>query len=155
MPDDARGHRYRGDQEELFRSFNDELFGDLTRTVEASRDIIEDACAHAWAQFLRYQPDRDQNWRGWLFRTAQREAWRLSRERWQTYEYREQIDVPGTALAPQPVHALDPILVREALRERLAAIAGLSEEDRRLVALRAEGYRYGAPWTHLTPGLPG
>jgi predicted DNA-binding protein (UPF0251 family) len=24
------------------------------------------------------QPDRDRNWRGWLFRTAQREAWRLN-----------------------------------------------------------------------------
>jgi hypothetical protein len=31
-----------------------------------------------WVQFLRHQPDRDQNWQGWLFRTAQREAWRLT-----------------------------------------------------------------------------
>ena len=40
--------------------------------------LIEDACSFAWAKFLQCQPDRNENWKGWLFRTAQREAWRLS-----------------------------------------------------------------------------
>ena len=32
-------------------------------------------------QFLRYQPERDRQWRGWLVRTAQCEAWRLTAPR--------------------------------------------------------------------------
>ena len=29
---------------------------------------------------MRHQPSRDNNWQGWLFRVAQREAWRIERE---------------------------------------------------------------------------
>src|SRR5690242_15264405 len=44
-----------------------------------SHQTVEDACSFAWAQFLTDQPDRDRNWRSWMFRTAQREAWLLHR----------------------------------------------------------------------------
>jgi RNA polymerase sigma factor (sigma-70 family) len=70
---------WHGDEEELFQSFNAELHRDVGRAVRASDADVEDACAYAWAQFLRYQPDRDRNWRGWLYRVATREAIRLSR----------------------------------------------------------------------------
>jgi hypothetical protein len=71
----------RGDEAELFRAFNDHLVRELARAVRVlSPQVIEDACAYAWAQFLEHQPDRDLNWRGWLFRVAQRECWRLDRE---------------------------------------------------------------------------
>jgi DNA-directed RNA polymerase specialized sigma24 family protein len=43
-------------------------------------DIVDDACAYAWTQFLHYQPDRNRGWRSWLITTAEREAWRLHRK---------------------------------------------------------------------------
>jgi len=61
----------QGDEAELFELFNDELMGRVARSVRTSPETIKDACSIAWMQFLRYQPDRDQEWRGWLFRTAE------------------------------------------------------------------------------------
>jgi hypothetical protein len=31
-------------------------------------------------EFMRYQPDRNRSWQGWLVTTAEREAWRLHRK---------------------------------------------------------------------------
>src|SRR3954468_17695868 len=71
----------RGDEAELFEAFSHELIRSVAGAViKTTPQVIEDACAFAWAQFMERQPDRDQNWKGWLFRTAQREAWRLQRE---------------------------------------------------------------------------
>src|SRR4051794_30934608 len=72
----------RGDEAELFRAYNDELAQTLARSVRVSSpETIEDACAFAWAKFMENQRDRDRNWRGWLFRVAQFESWRLERQR--------------------------------------------------------------------------
>ena len=69
----------RGDEAELFRRFNGRLMAHITDVVRfTTRHTVEDACAHAWAQFLRLQPDRD-SCEGWLVRTAEREAWALER----------------------------------------------------------------------------
>jgi DNA-directed RNA polymerase specialized sigma24 family protein len=70
--------RFLGDEPELYLEFNRQLVARVSNAVIAPREDVEDACAFAWVQFFRYQPDRDQNWHGWLFRTAQREAWRLT-----------------------------------------------------------------------------
>ena len=69
--------RLRGDEADLFAAHSEELIEKLARCVRASSAAIE-ACAFAWVQFLRYQPDRDQEWQGWLFRTAQPRVWRLT-----------------------------------------------------------------------------
>jgi DNA-directed RNA polymerase specialized sigma24 family protein len=69
---------FRGDEPELYLKFNRLLVAKISQVVVAQREDVEDACAFAWVQFLRHQPDREQNWQGWLFRTAQREAWRLT-----------------------------------------------------------------------------
>ena len=66
------------DEPELFLAFNDDLIRHVSHAVRASREDIEDACAFAWVEFLRVQPDREREWRGWLFRTAQRQAWKLN-----------------------------------------------------------------------------
>src|SRR5215213_8490367 len=71
----------QGDEAELFELYNDELMRRVGRVVRTSPEIIEDACSIAWAQFLRHQPDRNREWRAWLFRTAQREAWILDAKR--------------------------------------------------------------------------
>jgi RNA polymerase sigma factor (sigma-70 family) len=160
MANDGRGTRYHGDEEDLFRAYNDRLYRRVASAVRASPDVIEDACSHAWSQFLAYQPDRDRNWQGWLFRTAQREAWRLWAERGHVIELRDDIFGSGRREAIEPVQPRDPLTVRESLRERLAAMAELPEADRRLVALRAEGYQYeeiaeltGGTYTSVNRGL--
>src|SRR3954447_7819462 len=68
----------RGDESQLFESFNEELLHSVRRAVGgASQANIEDACAVAWVQFLRYQPDRARSWQGWLVTVASREAVKL------------------------------------------------------------------------------
>ena len=59
----------------------------LRATVNSSLETADDACAFAWVQFMREQPDREQSWRGWLFRVAQREAWRLNALEWQERDF--------------------------------------------------------------------
>jgi DNA-directed RNA polymerase specialized sigma24 family protein len=78
--------------------FHVELFRSIHRTVRSSLETTDDACAFAWLQFLREQPDRDQNWQGWLFRVAQREAWRLNALDWKE---RDHVDLDGK-LVVQP-----------------------------------------------------
>jgi hypothetical protein len=71
----------RGDEAELFRAFNHVLMQTVSSSLyESTPQNVEDACAFAWAQFLEHQPDRSMNWQGWLFRTAQRQAWLLERQ---------------------------------------------------------------------------
>jgi hypothetical protein len=66
------------DEAALFAEHGRELIAKFTRSVRATSSDVEDACSFAWVQFIRHQPSRDREWRGWLFRTAQREAWRLT-----------------------------------------------------------------------------
>src|ERR1700754_1164834 len=85
MADSGQHAPARGDEAELFRECNDELVRLVAGNVGCrTRDVIEDACSFAWAEFLRYQPSRERNWRGWLYRTAQRQAWLLAREERET-----------------------------------------------------------------------
>ena len=80
MPDSADFPPARGDEADLFRAFHATLMRSVARSVgTSSPQVVEDACAFAWAAFLERQPDRDRNWRGWLYRTAERHAWRLER----------------------------------------------------------------------------
>jgi RNA polymerase sigma factor (sigma-70 family) len=43
----------------------------------ADVSFVEEACAFAWTQFMRYQPSRERAWRAWLTVTAVHEALRL------------------------------------------------------------------------------
>jgi DNA-directed RNA polymerase specialized sigma24 family protein len=84
-----------------------------------SRENAEDACAHAWLKFLQRQPDRDgQRWKGWLYVTAKREAWRLN-----ALEFKEREDLP----APGAPDLVDPIDPRDRLSERVEFQAALQE----------------------------
>jgi DNA-directed RNA polymerase specialized sigma24 family protein len=75
----GRQQAQRGDETQLFLSFNDELLRTVRSVVRTSDQNIEDACTFAWVQFLLHQPDRDRSWKAWLVRVAQREAWMLDR----------------------------------------------------------------------------
>ena len=78
--------RLRGDELDLYSEFHRKLFVEVRRSVNASVETVADACSFAWVQFLRQQPDRDANWKGWLVTTARREAWRLHAIEWNERE---------------------------------------------------------------------
>jgi hypothetical protein len=120
--------RFRGDEPELFLEFNHELIRKVRSAVRADPADIEDACSFAWVQFFRYQPYRDREWRGWLFRTAQREAWRLNAQHFDERPMLYDTDVYG--VDPERVPA-DP---RDAYEERL----GTKDAIRRVWTLWAE-----------------
>jgi hypothetical protein len=70
--------RLRGDELDLYAAYHVKLVRKIARDVHTSRDNVEDACAFAWIQFLRHQPDRDRSWEGWLYKVAKHEAFRLT-----------------------------------------------------------------------------
>ena len=75
----------------------------MARSVRASSpQVIEDACSFAWAKFMEHQPDRDRKWKGWLFRVAQRESWRLEREAGHHVPTRDTGYEPGTWVVVDP-----------------------------------------------------
>jgi RNA polymerase sigma factor (sigma-70 family) len=59
----------QGDEEAVFARYSARLRRLTQLSVHTSRDIVDDACAFAWAQFLRHQPRRET--------VARREALRL------------------------------------------------------------------------------
>jgi RNA polymerase sigma factor (sigma-70 family) len=130
----------RGDEAELFRAFNHELVQSVARSVRGSSPhVIEDACSYAWAQFMEHQPDRDRNWKGWLFRVAQRESWRLDRERGQDVPLRTYELEPGTWL---PVDQRDHYAIRDDLEDAFSILERLPPRLQRIAMLRALGMRY-------------
>ena len=130
----------RGDEAELFRTFNDELMRTVAGSVRASSpEVIEDACAFAWARFLERQPDRDRNWRGWLFRVAQRESWRLDREAIHDLPIRTGESEAGTSL---PVDHRDHYAIRDDVEDAFAILERLPPRLQRIAMLRALGLRH-------------
>src|SRR4051794_21999094 len=128
----------RGDEAELFRSFNDELLRDIARAVRVrSPHTVEDACAFAWMEFMRHQPDRDLNWRGWLFRTAQRQAWTIERESRQTLALRdfewEQFGPTRDAVGP------DTTQINRDVQDALDLIGELPPRLQRIALMRGLG----------------
>src|SRR5215218_7119507 len=114
----------QGDEAELFELYNDDLMRRVGRVVRTSPDIIEDACAIAWAQFLRCQPDRNREWRAWLFRTAQREAWQLDRRRYETRSLDAEHESPGAG-APEPADHIDRYRQRDELEAAVEVLGQL------------------------------
>jgi len=68
----------RGDHDELFKQLADRLVAAVRAAVRTSPVNVEDACAFAWLQLVRYRPERACAF-GWLRKTAIREAVRLER----------------------------------------------------------------------------
>jgi DNA-directed RNA polymerase specialized sigma24 family protein len=130
----------RGDEARLFEQFNDELIQSIGRSVHTTPEVIEDACGVAWAQFLAHQPDRTRNWKGWLFRTAQHEAWRLDRQQRETNGL-----VPAVAelgAVREPADPKDPHGDRLGLITSMEVLEQLPPRLRRIAFMRAAGFRY-------------
>ena len=130
----------RGDEAELYRAFNHELMSTVARNTKSEMQTVEDACAFAWAQFLEYQPDRERNWEGWLFRTAQRQVWLLERDDHDHLSFPRVEREYGTGLDDSAF--IDHLQVREDVDEAFAVLRRLPERLQRIAMLRALGMRY-------------
>jgi RNA polymerase sigma factor (sigma-70 family) len=134
----------RGDEAELFESFNRTLLRTVRRRVNRVPDaMIEDACATAWMKFLRCQPDRDGPWKGWLVRVAINDALALDRAEHGVRhlgagEEMEHRDVVAEPADPRP----SPQIERLELREALELLSRVPERRREAVVLQLAGLKY-------------
>jgi DNA-directed RNA polymerase specialized sigma24 family protein len=119
---DAPPVRFRGDELDLYLEFHAELVDNLAAAVRATQEDIEDACSFAWVQFFRYQPDRDREWKGWLYRTARREAWRLNAQ-----SHRAGLRIVPDGEERHRSLVREPADPRDRLGERLEFLAALDE----------------------------
>src|SRR5919199_4480983 len=78
-PEHKRRHTLLGDEAELFRRHAAWLVRVTRHGLRCSEALAEDACAHAWLQLCRSQPERTQNIAGWLRVVALHEGLRLLR----------------------------------------------------------------------------
>ena len=131
----------QGDEAELFALYNDELVRRVQRAVNTSPQVVEDAVSIAWAQFLRYQPDRNRGWRAWLFTTAQREAWALHGARHETRSLTAEFD-DGSWVVTEPLDPHDPYRERDELEAAVEILEQLPPRLRRIAFMRATGHRY-------------
>jgi RNA polymerase sigma factor (sigma-70 family) len=132
----------RGDEAELYQRHHRALVRSVGRSVNASRELIEDACQTAWLILLRRQPDRDRVF-GWLRTVAIHEAYRLS-----GIERRDaRLDAavsPGAAVVGTDRIADARACLDDLLEARLALarVAALPPRQRRLFALQIAGLSY-------------
>jgi hypothetical protein len=130
----------RGDEAELFEAYNHELISAVGSAVRRTTpQVIEDACAFAWAQFMERQPDRERNWRGWMFRTAEREAWRLTREIGLPVPLRDVEYEPGAWV---PIDPRDHFAIRDGVDDAFSVLGHLSPRLQQIALLRALGLRH-------------
>jgi DNA-directed RNA polymerase specialized sigma24 family protein len=69
----------RGDEEQLYRDHHRRLASSVRWAVQADPALIEAACARAWEQLIRHQPQRTERIFAWLRTVAIREASALAR----------------------------------------------------------------------------
>lgn len=129
-----------GDETELYRSLAARLERTVRGQVRAPREVIEDACHHAWTQLLNHGDtvDRDAAF-SWLATTAVRQAWKLNlRDRRELSLEAAADDIgelPILSPAPGPPERLE-------FREQLGHLAELPERQRRFIWLQAAGLTY-------------
>jgi DNA-directed RNA polymerase specialized sigma24 family protein len=104
-------------------------------------EIVDDACAFAWQQFLQHQPDRDRNWRAWLVTMAEREAWRLAASRRATRRCRS---TSRARRSRRRGHRRRPTSGSDSLAapRPLEALARLPDRRREIKALQMTGFSY-------------
>ena len=109
------------------------------RHVVACDAVVEDACSFAWCQLVRRIEEMELGsgafW--WLYRTAVREVWRLSRDRRRQRPGGDATEVTGMART----QAQD---IEEFLddREQLRSLADVPERKRRMLMLSGMGFTY-------------
>src|SRR5690242_9043552 len=102
-----------------------------------SSHTIEDAVAFAWERFMVYQPERDRNWQGWLFRTAQRLAWLIERQRLDHVAIRDSHRDSESSRAPETTAE-----IHEDVEAALEVLKQLPLRLQRVSMLRALGFNH-------------
>jgi DNA-directed RNA polymerase specialized sigma24 family protein len=135
------GKPQRGDEAELFASFNDQLVRRVRRAAPwASLENVEDGCAIAWMTFLRNQPDRAANWRGWLVTVAKHEVYGLEKRHRDLSLDEEIATSEGELERYQPQSS--PQFRHLELAERLDVLNRVPKRRRDAALLRAIGLSY-------------
>ena len=107
--------------------------------VQASDQVIEDACQFAWAGLVAHADRlRGNGTLSWLAKTAIREAFKLSRRDRRELSLDHALETDGDALGP-PGPAPDELIQA---REQLASISLLPERQQRLLWLQGLGLSY-------------
>lgn len=127
-----------GDEATVYDQLHHRLTLAVRANVTATPQIHEDACSHAWLQFLRLQPNRASAY-SWLCTVAIHEGWRLAKQT------RRELALTHDPQVSAPVSSE---LALEA-REALTALAGLPDRQRRYLTLLVAGLSY-ADITHHT-----
>lgn len=118
----------------------------IQRRTGAPPEIVEDACAFAWAQLVAVPPaDPDARIGAWLYVVASRECWRLLGKQDSTpYDDAADDDERGPEVervpSPEDVEARG-IAAVESDRIR-RALATLKPAQRLVLLMRARGYSY-------------
>ena len=129
-----------GDEAQLYRSLATRLERTVRVQVHAPREVIEDACHHAWTQLINHGDgvDRDTAF-SWLATTAVRHAWKLNRRERRELSLEATADelgeLPIASPAPGPAERFE-------FREQLGHLAELPERQRRFIWLQAAGLTY-------------
>lgn len=139
----------RGDEAALFERYAERLVRSVQRALGVSRQIAEDACAIAWFQLLRTQPERAAIF-AWLRVVATREAIRLARSQGRDLQLDEYTPGAPTSYRDRRV---DPQLAAE-VREALQLVRSLSARQIEIFSLHVAGFSYdeisgmtGYSWT--------
>jgi RNA polymerase sigma factor (sigma-70 family) len=128
----------RSDKEDLYRRHHRDLRCAVGRAVNASPELIEDACQTAWAKLLQNQPRRSTCF-SWLFVVAIHEAYRLSAIERRDAHLEDLRSASGwEALTPDPRSIDEAIAARTALR----VLAELPAGQREYLTLRVAGFSY-------------
>jgi RNA polymerase sigma factor (sigma-70 family) len=121
----------RGDEAQLFRNHELPLRAAVRHFAHVDEAIVDDACAHAWLQLMRCQPDRATAF-AWLRTVAVREAWRLSKL--------ERRDVRLDAMPSVHDSGRDAVVPSIDAREALRYLAALPHRQRRFLTLQIAGH---------------
>jgi RNA polymerase sigma factor (sigma-70 family) len=158
----------RGDEAALFLEHQRFLLRVTARRFGGSQELAEDACALAWLQLLRRQPDREAVV-GWLRVVARNEGLRLLRIRRREPFLDDRPAWRSDAASGEPLDwqellpAPEDTEVAVEARELLRCLAGLRWHQRTVLTLQLGGYSYkeiaqrlGRTYTwvnrHLTEG---
>jgi RNA polymerase sigma factor (sigma-70 family) len=135
MPNPTRAAAaHYGEETQLFERHAAAVRVTVARAVRTSSANVEDACAFAWLQLLRYRPARESAF-AWLCTTAIREAVKLDHRAKRTVSL-EVDELPSLVDRRQELdRRIDVLFSRESI-----AAARLRPRESRLVGLRVCGY---------------
>jgi RNA polymerase sigma factor (sigma-70 family) len=129
----------RGDEDELFRLHHRSLVRAVARSVNASEELIEDACQNAWEALMRCQPDRSPALFGWLRAVAVHKAYRLSRQERRDVRLEDLAEDGEWDARVGGLQSLENAIEARRALQTLAALPAFQRDD---LALLVAGFSY-------------